>query len=110
VEKRLPIALVVNLAPAQSPKGTELTYTDNVSAHGACVVSSHSWQLGEIAELTSMSDQVAMRGKVVHCQKRGDDQYVIGLKFPNCEVVWSVYLRYAGNAREPMPAKHRSAR
>ena len=98
MEKRLPIAMIVNLARAQNCNGTELTYTDNVSAHGACIVSNHSWQPGEIAEITSMLDQIAMRGKVVHCRKRGDDQYTIGLSFP-CEVVWSNYLRYAGRLR-----------
>jgi len=38
--------MVVNLAAAQSPDGTELTYTDNVSTHGACVFSNHPWQGG----------------------------------------------------------------
>jgi hypothetical protein len=95
MEKRLPIAMIVNLARAQNRNGTELTYTDNVSAHGACIVSNHPWQPGELAEITSMFDQIAMRGKVVHCRKRGDDQYTIGLSFP-CEVVWSIYLRTEG--------------
>src|SRR5215469_11081777 len=56
--------------PAPQPKtraencnGTELTYTDNLSAHGACIVSNHSWQPGEVAEINSMLDQIAMRGK-----------------------------------------------
>ena len=95
MEKRLPIAMIVNLARAQNRNGTELTYTDNVSAHGACIVSNHPWQPGELAEITSMFDQIAMRGKVAHCRKRRDDQYTIGLSFP-CEVVWSIYLRTEG--------------
>src|SRR5438477_8004777 len=58
-EKRLPIAMVVNLASAQvqGATGSELTYTNNVSAHGACVVSSRQWQPGEIAEVTSFLDR-----------------------------------------------------
>ena len=95
MEKRLPIAMIVNLARAQNRNGTELTYTDNVSPHGACIVCNHPWQPGELAEITSMFDQIAMRGKVVHCRKRGDDQYTIGLSFP-FEVVWSIYLRTEG--------------
>ena len=70
MEKRLPIAMIVNLARAQNRNGTELTYTDNVSRHGACIVCNHPWQPGELAEITSMFDQIAMRGKVVHCRKR----------------------------------------
>lgn len=102
MEKRLPIAIVVNLtsARAQGAEGAELTYTDNVSTHGACVVSNRQWQPGEIAEVTSFSDQVALRGKVVYCRRRGDDQYSIGLNFQNCPVFWSTYLRYEGRAQE----------
>lgn len=70
MEKRLAIAMIVNLARAQNHNGNGLTYTDNVSAHGACIVSNHPWQPGELAEITSMLDQIAMRGKVVHCRKR----------------------------------------
>jgi len=48
MEKRLPIAMIVNLARAQNRNGTELTYTDNVSRHGACIVCNHPWQPGEL--------------------------------------------------------------
>ena len=102
MEKRLPIAMVVNLASiqAQGASGAEMTYTDNVSAHGACVVSNRSWQPGEIAEVTSLLDQIAMRGKVVYCRKNGEDRYAIGLSFQNYAVVWSIYLKYIGRAQE----------
>src|SRR6266566_5436732 len=46
MEKRLPIAMIVNLARAQNRNGTELTYTDNVSPQGACIVCNHPWQPG----------------------------------------------------------------
>ena len=112
MEKRLPIAMVVNLASAkaQGTAGAELTYTNNVSAHGACLVSNRQWQPGEIAEITSFADQIAMRGKVVYCRKHGDDQYVIGLSFQNAAVVWSVYLKYAGRAQETVALQQRITR
>lgn len=99
MEKRLPIAMVVNLAPVRPPSGnkTELTYTDNLSAHGACVVSSHAWKPGEMAEVTSLLDKISLRGKVIYCCKRAEEQYAIGLSFQNAGVVWSAYLKYAGH-------------
>lgn len=98
MEKRLPIAIVVNLVhlAGHPGNGTELTYTDNVSAHGACVVSNHAWQQGEAAEVTSLLDQIALRGRVIHCRKRGDGRYAIGLTFQNSAVLWRAYLRYTG--------------
>jgi PilZ domain len=97
MEKRLPIAIVVNLAQVQglSANGTELTYTDNISAHGACVVSSRAWQPGEVAEVTSLKDRVALRGRVIYCEKRGDERYGVGLSFHGRRVTWSTYNLYA---------------
>ncbi len=112
MEKRLPIAVVVNLAAARAPRtdGAELTYTDNVSSHGACIVSNRQWQPGEIAEVTSFLDQIAMRGKVVYCRRHGNDQYAIGLNFQNCPLVWSTYLRYEGHAQETVTLRQKVAR
>jgi hypothetical protein len=98
MEKRLPIAIVVYLAHAQdqSSNGAELTYTDNISSHGACVISSRTWDLGEVVEVTSLKDQMALRGKVVHCEKRSDDHYAVGLAFNGNQVTWSKYRTYSG--------------
>lgn len=97
MEKRIPIALVVNLAPPQAPSasGVEMTYTDNVSAHGACVVSNRLWQPGEIADVTSLKDETTLRAKVVHCHKRNDDRYRVGLTFLGRTVSWVNYSNYA---------------
>src|SRR5260370_7406498 len=71
MEKRLPIAIVVRLAHAhdQPANGAERTCTDNVSAHGARVVSSRPWQPGEVAQVTSLKDEITIRVKVVYCHK-----------------------------------------
>jgi hypothetical protein len=98
MEKRLPIAIVVNLAPVNGRPASqpELTYTDNISAHGACVVSSRAWKPGELAEVVSLKDQIALRGKVVHCEKRSDAHYIVGVSFNGNRVTWSSYRTYAG--------------
>lgn len=97
MEKRLPIAVVVHLGQVQdqSTDGTELTYTDNISAHGACVVSKRPWRPGEVAEIRSLKDQVTLRGKVAHCRKRSDNRYVVGLTFQGPHGAGSIYRNYA---------------
>jgi len=94
--------MVVNLASAhvQGVSCAELTYTNNVSAHGACVVSNRQWQPDEIVDVASFPDETAMRGKVVYCRRHGSDQYAIGLNFQNDAAVWSTYLKYAGCPQE----------
>lgn len=93
MEKRLSIAIVVQLTQVQDQpaNGAELTYTENISASGACLISGRSWKLGEVVEVTSFKDQIALRGKVVHCQKRGDDHYAVGIAFQGYQVTWSKY-------------------
>lgn len=112
MEKRLPIAMVVNLASAktQDTTGAEMTYANNVSAHSACVVSNRQWQPGEIAEISSFPDQIALRGKVVYCRRHGNEQYAIGLSFQNGAVAWSIYLKYAGRAQEAVAPPQRLVR
>jgi hypothetical protein len=93
MEKRLPIVVVVYLSYVQDQpvNEPELTYTDNISAHGACVISSRTWKLGEVVEVASWKDQIALRGKVIHCQKRSDDRYAIGFAFQEQDIAWSKY-------------------
>ena len=96
MEKRLPIAIVVRLTDAQDQpaNAAELTYTDNVSAHGARVISKRSWQTGQPAQVTSLKDEITIRGQVVYCQKLPDDRYGIGLKFQDHGVTWPAYSNY----------------
>jgi hypothetical protein len=96
MEKRLPIAIVVQLAPRQAPplSDGEMTYTDNVSAHGARVISSRPWQAGEQAVVTSLKDEITIQGKVVYCHKLVDNRYCIGLNFNGQGITWSAYRTY----------------
>jgi hypothetical protein len=97
MERRLSIAIVVQLAHAEGPpaNGAELTYTDNVSARGARVVSSREWKTGEVARVTALKDEITIRGKVVYCQKLSDNRYCVGLNFNGHGVTWSGYKAYS---------------
>lgn len=93
MEKRIPIAIVVHLTRVLDPAANapELAYTENISAHGACFISSHSWDLDEVVEVTSLKDQIALRGRVVHCQKRSGSHYAVGLAFKGQQINWFKY-------------------
>jgi PilZ domain-containing protein len=98
MEKRILIAIVVRLTPAQDQPASEaeLTYTDNVSAHGARVVSSRAWQIGEVLQITSLKDEITISGKVAYCMMVPDNRYSIGLNFKDRRVTWSAYRTYSG--------------
>lgn len=68
-----------------------------LSAHGACVVSVRRWERRELIDVTSVKDQVALRGKVIHCRKRPDNRFGIGLRFAEHAFTWLTFRTYAGD-------------
>lgn len=97
-ERRLPVVVVVNLAPLGSVNGDrhERTHTDNISGHGARVHSTYAWQLGEQAEITPANGETPVRGEVVYCQRLDHDGFFVGLKVPENRIPWSILQRFDG--------------
>jgi hypothetical protein len=96
MQKLLPVVVIVQFGREQEfASSAELTYTDNVSAHGACVISNRAWQPGERARVTSFREQITLHGNVVHCRKCSDGRYAVGLTFQGREVTWVTYRTYA---------------
>lgn len=95
-QRRLAIMVVVRLSPGQhlETNEEEKTYTDNISAHGARVISRHSWQPAERAQVTAVTEESPMCAEVVYCQKLDSDRFCVGLKFLENSVRWSAFLRY----------------
>jgi hypothetical protein len=92
-EKRLPIAVVVRLTGVKHPHGTgeEKTYTDNVSLHGARVISHRPWQPGDEAQVTPVKYGTPAHARVVYCKQLADDRYFVGLYFRKQPVQWSSF-------------------
>ena len=108
-ERRLPVVVVVNLAPLENlaPLGPvnaerhERTYTDNISEHGARVRSTYTWQLGEQVEITPASGETPVRGEVVYCQSLDNDRFFVGVKIRESCIPWSVLRRFDGMHQAP---------
>jgi hypothetical protein len=73
------------------PAGDEKTYTDNVSLHGARVISRRPWHPGDEAKVTPLKFGAPARGKVVYCKQLARDRYFVGLTFPLHPVLWSSF-------------------
>jgi hypothetical protein len=97
-ERRLPIMVVVWLAPREGENGDgrERTFTDNLSAHGVRVRSTRAWQAGEQAEITPVKGEPPVRGEAVYCQKLDNERYCVGFKLVQERVPWSVLQRFDG--------------
>jgi len=93
VERRLPIMIAVRLSRGGDlPVSEELAYTDNISVHGARVVSNAAWRVGERADVTPVKEGSSLPGEVVYCQSLGDS-FFVGFKFQEA-VTWSPLIRY----------------
>lgn len=99
MERRLPIIVVVHLAPADcqdtNANRIEKTFTDNISLHGARVFSRSRWEPGEMVRLTPLNHD-SVCGKVVYCQRLPDDRHAVGVNFQSSEISWSILHRYGG--------------
>jgi PilZ domain len=98
MERRLPIVVIVRLAPTEGAgsDGEERTYTDNISAHGACIFSTRTWKLGGKVRVTPTNEVLTACGKVVYCSRRADNRYEVGVQFQDGPVMWSALRRYGG--------------
>jgi len=61
-EKRVPMEIPVVLDGHRRTPGTESTFTENVSARGARVVSVRNWEKGEKLTLVSRNRRISLLG------------------------------------------------
>ena len=94
IERRLPIIVVVRLAPLISASADgEKTFTDNISPHGARIFSKQAWQPGDAVRVTPLNAGAAW-GEVVYCQKLSADRFGVGVKFTDRPVRWPNLQKY----------------
>jgi hypothetical protein len=70
--------------------GQEDTFTENVSAKGARVVSFRPWQRGARLTLASRTGEFRSSARVAYCQSIHGDGYAIGLEFLEPKGRWVV--------------------
>ena len=89
-EKRIPMEIPVVLAGHAVTPGAEKTFTENVSAHGARVVSVRRWEKGERLTLESRTGEFRSSARVAYCQPLHGDGYAIGVEFLDPKGRWVV--------------------
>lgn len=80
VEERLPLAVRVDLCSLDVRHRAHEALTENVSAHGARVVSSNPWKLNDRLNLWSLPGDFRARARVVYCEPLGRSSFAIGLQ------------------------------
>ena len=82
------MAIPVYVASTKEPRATEKTLTQNVSPHGARVVTQRLWQPGEEPLITPLTGEFPQPARVVYCQPSTNGGFCVGLEFPGRSVKW----------------------
>ncbi len=90
VERRIPMEIPVVLDGHVRMPGTESTFTENVSARGARVVSTRRWEQGERLTFVSRTGEFRSSARVAYCQPLQGDGFAIGVEFLEPKGRWVV--------------------
>jgi len=90
VERRIPMEIPVLLDGHRQMPGTESTFTENVSARGARVVSTRRWEQGEPLTFVSRTGEFRSSARVAYCQPLQGDGFAIGVEFLDSKGRWVV--------------------
>jgi hypothetical protein len=80
-ERRIPMEIPVLIDGHRRVPGSESTFTENVSAHGARVVSMRRWEQDERLTFASRTGEFRSSARVAYCQSLQGEGFAIGVEF-----------------------------
>ncbi len=89
-ESRIPMEIPVVLDGHRQVPGTESTFTENVSAKGARVISIRRWDKGSPVVFASRTGEFRSAARVAYCQPIRGDGFAIGVEFLEPKGRWVV--------------------
>ena len=89
-ENRIPMEIPVMLEGHRQLPGVETTFTENVSAKGARVISVRHWDKDARLTFASRTGEFRSSARVAYCQPIHGDGYAIGLEFLDTQGRWVV--------------------
>ena len=89
LETRMPVAERVDLCSLDIRQRIQECLTENVSTHGARVVSSKPWKRNERLNVHSRPGDFRARARVVYCEPLGVNSFAIGLQLLAATGKWN---------------------
>jgi hypothetical protein len=80
LEDRIPLTVRVDLRSLNVRQRVQEALTENISTHGARVVSSQPWKPNERLNLHSLPGDFRARARVIYCEPLGVNSFAIGLQ------------------------------
>ncbi len=87
IESRTPTIVAVELSILDEPLTMEIASTENISLHGARVVTRRRWQPNDRVLVHSLRGDVGSQARVVYCEALQKNAFAIGLELFSAETV-----------------------
>lgn len=88
LEKRIRLAIPVEISPLKGPSTIEHALTENVCSLGVRVLTQRSRELDERLMVRSHVGDLRTIARVVYCQRTSNGQFVVGMEFQGSGVQW----------------------
>ena len=88
LEKRIRLAVPVEISSPQNPFAAERTTTENVCSLGIRVLTQRARELNERLMINSLVGDLRTLARVVYCQRLPDGRFGVGLQFQGMAVDW----------------------
>src|ERR1700722_2755377 len=89
LEKRIQLAVPVEITSLQYTSASERTTTENVCSLGLRVLTQYARELNERLMIRSLDGDLRTLARVVYCQRLPDGHFGVGLQFQGVAVNWS---------------------
>lgn len=89
MESRIPTRVGLELSSPGEPSICEITFTENVSRHGARVVSKRRWSANDSVLVKLPQEPVPSHARITYCQPLKGDEFAMGLQFSLAVYDWT---------------------
>ena len=88
MEARIPTRVGLELSGPDEPLIYEITFTENVSRHGARVVTKRCWSPNDSVLVKLPQECLSSRARITYCQPLKEDEFTMGLQFSSAVYDW----------------------
>ena len=88
IEARIPTRVGLELSGPDEPLIYETSFTENVSRHGARVVTKRRWRPNDSVLVKLPQECLPSRARITYCQPLKGDQFAMGLQFSSVVYDW----------------------
>ena len=87
-EDRKPAKFVLELPSLDEPPVHQMTFTVNISSHGASAVTKEGWRPNDQVAVRVLRDDLRFRARIAYCKSLPGDEFAIGLHFSSAVDSW----------------------